>query len=139
MGLLVIPEKNGCRAFQQPADRLGPQVLQALLGVVQASQAPPLTVLPARSPSRHSASRLRHEAEPRRIFQVDDEVAGVISHLDQESQWMTPPCRAGQTFDQAGGAGDTGKVLGILLEEAEFLAALAPSSPSTCDGPRDIW
>jgi len=92
---------------------------------MQASQAATADGIAGQITEQAFGIPVRHETEPCRIFQIDDEVAGVIRHLDQEGQRVTPPGRAGQALDQAGGAGDAGEVLGILLEEAEFLAALA--------------
>ena len=66
-----------------------------------------------------------NEAEPGRIFHVDNQVAGVIRHFDQEGQRMAPPGLPRHPLDHAGRTRHLGKVLGILLEEAEFLATLA--------------
>ena len=66
-----------------------------------------------------------NEAEPGRIFHVDNQVAGVVRHFDQEGQRMAPPGLPRHPLDHAGRTRHLGKVLGILLEEAEFLATLA--------------
>ena len=38
---------------------------------------------------------------------------------------MAAPGLAGKAFDQSGRAGDAGEVVGIMLEEAELLAAFS--------------
>ena len=45
---------------------------------------------------------IRHETEARRVFQIDDQVAGVVGHLDQESQRMATPGGVRNSLDEAG-------------------------------------
>ncbi|MBK8892117.1 MAG: hypothetical protein IPN75_17945 [Dechloromonas sp.] len=68
-----------------------------------------------------------------RRLQVDDQVAGVVRHLDQEGQRVPPPGGARNSLDKTGRPRHPAEGGGILLEEAEFLAALAVSSVATGD------
>ena len=36
------------------------------------------------------------------IFEIDDQVAGIVGNLDQKGQWMTAPGGTWNSLDQAG-------------------------------------
>ena len=122
---LLVFEKDGRRAFEQTADGLGAQVFEAFLRIVQALQPAAADGVAGEVGKQALGVAVRHEAETRRIFQVDDQVAGVVGHLDQEGQRMAVPGGVRNSLDETGRPRHLPECGGILLVEAEFLAALA--------------
>ena len=86
---------------------------------------PPLTLSPARSASSSSASLVGDEAEAGPRLPVDDEVAGVVGHLDQGSPGVAAPGLAEIRSTRPVAAATRRKDSASCREIAEFLAALA--------------
>lgn len=111
--------------MEQAADGLGAQVFETLLGVVEAVEAATANGIAGEVSEQALGVLVGHEPEAGSVFQIDDQVAGVVGHLDQKSQRMATPGGARNPLDQTGRPRHALKSLGILLEEAKFPAAFS--------------
>lgn len=97
-GILIF-QKDGGGAFQQATDRLGTQVFKTLLGVVQAIQAPAIDGVASQVGEQAFGVLVRHETESGSIFEIDDQVAGVIGDFDQKCERMAMPGNIWNSLD----------------------------------------